>query len=172
MNLLPLNKNITRGLSEYDMQKQVDNYIKNTKFYKIDNKYPYKKILLQPDIFREIHNGNIGRISDHVIYFSPKRIINIECKLTAIDCVIKQAKDHLLWADYSIIIIPPDITYVTNKHFQEILDSGIGLTYWFNNIGLFEFILPRKSKQINQFIRNDMIRFIESIKLEIIKEQQ
>jgi hypothetical protein len=161
---LILNKNykISEDMTEDDMQIQVDGFLKEQKFTKwCPAAGGYYYIDLQTIVLRELRIPEIGRISDHVLCIDKKRIVNIECKLYDIDKVIHQAKDHLRWCDYSVVCVTPHI-YITNENFLEIIGKGIGLWYWFNNIGVFEFIMPkfnrRKNKELREKILNKILQ--------------
>jgi hypothetical protein len=75
--------------------------------------------------------------------------------------VIKQAEDHLKWADYSIIIMPPDSNYIANSYKSEIIEKGLGLFYWFKDLGLYEFILPRYNRNKDKELRKKIINRIK-----------
>ncbi len=158
MNLLNNYHKVTpRNVSEYDMQKQVDSFLKEYEFRKWDG-WNYQN--LPKIVLREFSVPEVCRISDHVLLIAGKRVINLECKLQDIGCVIKQAKDHLNWCDYSIIIIPPDYNYVANSYKLECIQHGIGLWYWFNEVGVYEFILPAFNKNSNKIVREQVIKRI------------
>ncbi len=167
MELLNNHQKVTNFASEFEMQKQVDEFLREQKFYKWDmngGKYgvggytELKKILL-----REVRVPEVSRISDHVLLLGEKRIINLECKLANIGSVISQARDHLRWCDYSIIVIPPDSAYISNDDKIRIIKEGIGLWYWFNNIGIFEFILPKYNKNKDKVLHKTMIERVKKI---------
>lgn len=159
MKLLNVNTRITKAATEYEMQEQVDLFLKSHKFNKFDG---YRYTELPKIVLREFRVPEVGRISDHVLLLDNKRVINVECKKEAIDCVIHQAVDHLRWCDYSIIVVPPDLPYITKQHLKKIMDNGIGLFYWFNGIGLFEFILPDYNRKSDKVLRKLIIERIHS----------
>lgn len=150
--------NITKHASEDDMQMQVDAFLKQYPFYYFDEFF-YKKER-EKIVLREFQIREIGRISDHVLLLDKRRVINIECKLYNISEVIVQAESHLEWCDYSIICLPPDTKYVANKYKEEILKKGLGLFYWFKDLGIFEFILPRFNRNKNNDLRRRIIERI------------
>lgn len=138
--------------SEYQMQEDVEKWIKEKRFFRTSSSYPYRSEV-EIKVFREFRIPEIGRISDHIVYFSNRKIINIECKLVDMDGVIKQAVDHLRWADYSIICFPLDNLYVPQKYIKTILDKGLGLIYYKQDFGLFQFINPKHNKNVDKELR-------------------
>lgn len=150
-------QNITKYASEGDMQMQVDAFLKKHPFYRWTGhgREERKKIVLREFPIREI-----GRVSDHILLLDRKRVINIECKLHNTEEVIHQAADHLEWCDYSVICLPPDAKYVPNYHKMEILKKGLGLFYWFKDLGIFEFILPKFNRNKNPDLRKKIIERI------------
>jgi hypothetical protein len=147
---------ITNGATEFTMQEQIHEFLYNYEFNKETSQYPFYKVLPKI-VLRELRIPEINRISDHVILLDNKRTVNIEDKLDSIECVIAQAKDHLQWCDYSVICVPPDRTYIPTKYIKQIIDLGIGMFYWFNNIGVFEFIVPRYNKLKDAELRKKII---------------
>lgn len=79
-----------------------------------------------PVIIREHHIPQINRRSDIIAYLTPRKIINIECKLTDANGVLAQAIDHKRWADYSFICMPMEAN-VTNWHLHQMIQANIGL---------------------------------------------
>jgi len=154
MELLNNYRNITTNISEEEMQNQVDIFLKKQVFRKWDG-YHYKE--LPKIVLREFSIPEIGRRSDHILVINNKRIVNIECKLKNINKVIKQAKDHLEWCDYSVIIMPPDLGYLANHHITECIKNKIGLWYWFDHLGVFEFILPAFNSKKNHQLRQQIL---------------
>ena len=108
--------------SEEDMQKNVSKIISCRDFGRMGN-------TVIPQIYREVHIPNFYRVSDIVIKISLQRIINIECKLTDHTSVFNQAKDHLMWADYSYICLHAD-ALIPNYFISKIIKYGIGLLLW------------------------------------------
>ena len=124
-------------------------------------------------ILREIHNPDVSRISDHVMLINNRTTINIECKLDDIGGVIKQAKSHLKWCDYSIICMPPDRTYIPSYYFANIIELGIGFWWWFNEAGLYEMIKPKFNRKKIKIFRERAIGRIKvaaTENVEIFKE--
>lgn len=152
------------GTSENDMQEQVDKILKQHKIedFARDPVYGWKKIEIPKIVLREFRVPEVGRISDHVLLINNRRVINFECKLDDIGGVIRQAKDHLRWCDYSIIIMPPDSRYVANSYKQELIEKGIGLFYWFKDLGLYEFILPKFNRNKDRDLRRKIIQRIKN----------
>jgi len=156
---------ITYSASEYEMQKQIDEMLRQHKIEDIKRVpgYGWERVELPKIVLREFRVPEVGRISDHIMLINNRRAINFECKLDDIGGVINQAKDHLKWADYSIIVMPPDSSYVANDYKIEIINSGLGLFYWFKDLGLYEFILPKFNRNKDKELRKKIInRIIES----------
>lgn len=80
-------------------------------------------------VIREFRIPEINRISDLVLFVTPRKIFNIECKLTNYTEVLKQAEDHLKWCDYSYICLHADC-YIPSYIVQEMINQGIGLLFW------------------------------------------
>ena len=154
MNLLNYYNKITNNASEYEMQEQIDKFLKEQKFRKW-NGWQYEE--LPKVVIREFRVPEVGRISDHVLLINNRRVVNFECKLDDVGTVIRQAKDHLKWCDYSVIIMPPDSRYIANNYKAECIREGIGLYYWFKDIGLFEFILPDFNRKKDLKLRSEII---------------
>lgn len=112
--------------SEDEMQEKVALYFTNRRFKSSD---PYKYDRITPKIYREVRIPQIGRISDVIVYITDRKIINIECKLSDYNSVLKQAKDHLSWADYSYVCIPAE-TYLPAFILDDMITHGIGLLFW------------------------------------------
>jgi hypothetical protein len=77
-------------------------------------------------ILQEVTIPAVGRRSDIVVYFSQRKVFNIECKLANVDSVLAQALDHYRWANYSYVCMPVD-AYITNWHKTQLMKKGIGL---------------------------------------------
>ena len=152
--------------SEDEMQKDVEIYLKQKTFYKQIPRPPYR-IEVKPRFIREFRIPEVGRISDHIIYFSKRKIINIECKLDNYIEVIAQATDHLRWADYSMICLPLKWQYIPNKYISEIIDKGLGLMYYLKDVGIFQFINPKRNRNKEDKIRKAIVDRIEPLKLAI-----
>lgn len=127
MNILPVRD---PGISELDMQESLVNRLRD-KCWKTSDPYWMQKNI-DHHVLQEIRIPNIGRISDIIVYVTPRKIINIECKLKDYGCVFEQAKDHLLWADYSYICFHAD-TNLPVYVIQQMIDNGIGLIFWREN---------------------------------------
>lgn len=116
------------------------------------------------DIYQEIHNPDVGRISDILIHLNFRTWINIECKLTGIVSAIKQAKDHLAWVDYSYIAMPHN-AYVGNEHIGHILELGIGMLLWDNeNKILIESIHASYNRKKNKLFKKRMMAAMEKFR--------
>lgn len=158
------NYNCLEGLqSELIMQEEVDAVLKKQKYYKIDKYYPYTRTEIPFQTLREFQVPEIGRISDHVIYFNKKKIVNIECKLIDVTAVIRQAEDHLRWADYSIICLPADQMMYGPEYITKCIRLGIGIFFWFRGIGLFEFVYPKYNRNKNPKIRESVLKRLSPI---------
>lgn len=166
MKILNNYRSISLGATEDYMQEQVDLFLKSYKFEKWDpSSGNYGEYIELPKvILREFRVPEVRRISDHVLLINNRRVINIECKLDDIGGVINQAKDHLAWADYSVICLPSDGRYVPNCYKEEILKEGLGLWYWFKDIGIFEFILPKFNRNKDKKIRKEIITRVKNSK--------
>lgn len=161
VNLLNNYNKVTKYASEYEMQEQIDLFLKQQTFRKW-NGWQYEE--LPKIVLREFRIPEVGRISDHTLLINDRRVVNLECKLNDIGCVIRQAKDHLQWCDYSIIIIPPDSTYIANEYKYDCMKHGIGLWYWFNGIGIYEFILPSYNRNKDKNLRAKVIERMKAPK--------
>ena len=100
MQILNNYHEVSGVMSEFEMQEQVDLFLKEQIFL---NKTGPIWTEMPKIVLREFRVPEVGRISDHVLLINNKRAINIECKLEDIEGVIRQAKDHLGWCDYSVI---------------------------------------------------------------------
>lgn len=156
--------NITQGVAEFVMQEQVDKFLQSHDFKKWNptgGPYglgEYEKV--HTICLREVRIPEVGRISDNVLLINKRRVVNIECKLSDYGGVIRQAEDHLRWCDYSVICLPADGVYMANYYKTELITKGIGLWYWFRDIGIFEFILPKFNRKKNLEIRKEVINRI------------
>lgn len=118
------------GFSEKEMQDDVCEILKQELDITDDRR-----------ILTEIHNPDVRRISDIIIYYSKRKIFNIELKLDNVKAVMNQAIDHRKWANYSLICMPHH-TYITRRDISKIVDEGLGLLLWQPSI-LFEVIFPK-----------------------------
>lgn len=89
---------------------------------------------VQGKFYTEVRVPEINRRSDLIIWCKlpsgKDRLINIEFKLTDVDCVVSQATDHKKWADYSYIALPLNMAKYTRRyHKDKIVDQGLGLLY-------------------------------------------
>lgn len=116
---------------------------------------------------REFRVPECGRISDIALIHNPRRIINVECKLTNIGEVVHQAKDHLKWADYSLVCLP-DETYIPNYHKTIMVKEGIGLLIYKKPDVLIEAIYPaynrKKDKELRKCIEKRLGSEITALK--------
>ena len=156
-----LNKLLSVGYyTEDEMQKDVERYLKSISFCRFDNKYPYKH-LLNVRFFREVTTPGFRQRSDHIIYFSDRKIINIECKKEGYTTVIEQAKKHLCWADYSLICMP--MIYIPNKYKIEMIELGIGMILYMKGVGIYQVINPIYNRNKDVGIRAAMIKKLHSL---------
>ncbi len=107
-------------ITELEIQKSVMKYLIEYEYY---DKRGGK------DIFSEVYIPEVRRISDIILWFNKKTLINIECKKFDVGGVILQAKSHLRWADYSYACMPSN-AYISNDHRLDMINSGIGLLIW------------------------------------------
>lgn len=103
----------------------------------------------------------IGRVVD-LAYLKNNYIFTIEFKVKDLKKALKQAKDHLLGADFVHICMPPrKIT----KHVQESLKtSGIGLLFYVKGekSSLKTIIKAKKSKEIWPVLRTEIVEYIKA----------
>ena len=128
--------------SEYDMQEAVVARLSKQSFVIKANKNYWEEVWGKAKVYREVRIPNIGRVSDVIVHVNDRKIFNIECKLTDVPGVIKQAKDHLLWADYSVICLHVG-AWVAADTMRSLMDHGIGLMYWSSENGLIEVLEAR-----------------------------
>ena len=91
------------------------------------------------NVYREIGIRKIGRVSDIIVEITPRKIVNIECKMFDYTCVIEQAFDHLLWADYSYICMH-ERSMIPNYIIKDMIGKGLGLMLWSKRKGLIDVI--------------------------------
>ncbi len=139
------------------MQAQVVEFIQNS-----DRVRTYHGAFSdKPTLLREFRVPECHRISDIVVHFSKRKMMNVECKIQDIKGVINQAMDHLLWADYSIICMPHD-TYIANSYRIKLINEGIGLLIWVKDQCLIEAIYPAHNKSVNKHMRSKIYQRFES----------
>ena len=156
-----LNKLLSVGYyTEDEMQEEVEGYLKAIEFYRYDNKYPYKHSV-KVKFFREVTTPGFRQRSDHIIYFSDRKIINIECKKEGYGKVIEQAKKHLRWADYSLICMP--MIYIPNSYKIDMMKMGIGMILYMKGVGIYQVINPRFNKNKDMRMRVAMIEKLHSL---------
>lgn len=95
----------------------------------------------KPQYYQEVTIKQIRRRSDLIIKI-PKRVVNIEFKLHDVDTVIRQAKDHCKWADYSYICMPISSILHRRDLFTRLIKTNIGLIVG-SNTGFYELIGAR-----------------------------
>jgi len=158
---------------EDEMQKQVADYFSLRKFESSNPKDRYygNRIILK--VYREVGITQIGRISDIIIYITDRKIVNIECKMIGYEEVLRQAKDHLKWADYSYVCFFAD-TYLPAYIIDEMITNGIGLLLWKPEI-FVEVIQSGYNKFKDKIIHDSVIKLLkkrESIKTGMIESEQ
>lgn len=154
--------NYSLGYGEDYMQEQVKEMLLKYPF--VDISEGFRKKIEPPTIYREITVPEIGRRSDLIVKFSDRKIFNIECKLFDADMVIKQAADHLFWADYSYICFPHNV-YLPNYRRKQMLEHGIGLLYFIPDTGLIEVIMADHNKKKDELIRKNILSNLKRIDL-------
>lgn len=88
----------------------------------------FGEIGIKGKYYEQIRIPEIGRVSDLIIRCGDSRLINIEFKLKDYLCVMKQATDHLKWADYSYICVPINALRTFPQTFvPRIVEANIGL---------------------------------------------
>ena len=137
MNLLPKTNSGTAD-SEYDMQDAVAQRMLAIQFL---SHTPTGGDLWYPadNVYREVGIRKIGRISDIIVEITPKKIVNIECKMFDHTGVIKQALDHKEWADYSYICMHSQ-AYIPPYAIDNMIQNELGLMVWSSEGGLVDII--------------------------------
>ena len=157
--MFQLPENIFVG-SEDDMVKQ---FI--TAFY--DKGVRFSNDWIVGQFHEQIRIPEIKRISDLIIYCSDRRIINIEFKLQDYKCVMRQATDHLKWADYSLICIPFDCyKFLPKTYMDKLRKKGIGLLLGTQH-SFIELIRPKHNSYKNgkkKHIRESVLNKIKNVK--------
>lgn len=159
------------GYGEDRMQEKIKDWLLDYKFIgSVDENY--HRHYTTPKVYREVHVPEIGRRSDLIVYFSNRKVFNIECKLFDANEVIKQAKDHLFWADYSYVCFPHDV-YIPNYRRKQMLDAGIGLLFWAPNLGLIEGIMAEHNTGgvKDKIIRQNVLKTLKKIDRENSQQQ-
>jgi|GEM_PF-6326744 hypothetical protein len=157
--------NYSLGYCEDTMQANVEKWLLDYTFWR-STEGGYSREKVNPKTYREVHIPEIGRRSDLIVYFSSRKVFNIECKLFNVEEVVKQAKDHLYWADYSYICFPHNV-YMPNYQKKQILEHGIGLLYWIPEFGLVESIMAEHNKsKKDKLIRKNVLRKLKKIDMQ------
>lgn len=133
---------------ESSMEEDVIRQLKGKDFYMYRDEGLVKVEPLK--IASQVRIPEVKRISDVVVVVTKGKIVNIELKIRDLAGVIKQATDHLHWADYSYICIPSWV-FIPRRMYLELVKKGIGVLYWEPETKLDE-ILPgsfNRSKHIN-----------------------
>ena len=137
MNLLR-KSNSSAADSEYDMQDAVSQIMATITF---QGQTPTGGDTWNPalNVYREVSIRRIGRISDIIVEITPRKIVNIECKLFDYTGVINQALDHKRWADYSYICMHAQ-TLLPAYAIKKMIDNDLGLMLWSKERGLLDVI--------------------------------
>lgn len=167
MNILPINR--TGGLPENKMQEQLIKALIIKKYYLTAGDWNG----INAKIYTEVSIPNIGRRSDVIVLITPSRIVNIECKMDNYIQVLEQAKDYLIWADYSYICIHHS-TYVPNYILHSMIKKGIGLIYWIAGEDFVEVIQGMKNRKADKNIRKIVIERLNKLqhKLRGVEESE
>lgn len=149
--------------TEDEMQKEVDLYLKEIKFYRQGiRSHRWYREELHPHFFREVRVPEVGRISDHIIFFSKRKIVNVECKKENYIEVVQQAKDHLRWADYSMVCLPVGL-YMPNYIKNDMITAGIGLLHYFPHQGIYQTINPKHNRNKEETLREPIVKRLEGL---------
>ena len=139
----------------------------NSKKKTVSEKY------LQYDALKRIHNSGLksarlevpllGRIVD-LVYVKKDCVVTVEFKIHDWRRALKQAKDHLLGADYSYICMPERT--VSDELKDELKISGIGLVFHRENGDWpFDIIIDApKSKETWNVAKLHLIEYLDSKK--------
>lgn len=151
MNLLY--KRNTHDGNEEIMQEDVANLILANRLY--DG-------ATNVELYIEVPAPQVGRRSDIVLAVGKhKRYHNIECKIVDVKKVLEQAKDHLMWADYSYVCLKHD-TYIPTYRIKDMVEYGIGLLLWEPG-KIMECVQSTRSKFINKELRKGVIDTINML---------
>ncbi|WP_372776493.1 hypothetical protein [Mangrovibacterium sp.] len=140
------------------MQADVDRWLHNYSFWKsTEGGYSREKVAVKT--YREVHIPEIGRRSDLIVYFSKRKIFNIELKLFNSGEVVRHATDHQSWANYSYVCMPHNV-FIPETDKNLMIKRGIGLLLWVPEIGLVEAIYGRHKSigQLNKQIRENVLK--------------
>ena len=138
MNLLPVKSNSIRE-SELEMQNAVEEYMAKRSFITKQSQHYWLHEYGKAQVFREVRIPEVRRISDVIVKINDRKVINIECKLYNYQEVIHQAKDHLRWADYSVICLHAD-AFIPPSSIVGLYKMRIGLLLWSKRTGLIEIL--------------------------------
>lgn len=150
--------NYSLGYAEDRMQADVQKWLHKYTFWRsTEGGYSREKVKLKT--YREIHIPEIGRRSDLIVFFSKRKIFNIELKLFDTGEVLRQALDHKRWANYSYICMPHNV-YIPDCDKQRMIKEGIGLLLWIPEFGLIESIyaVHQTAGQLNKQIRDNVLK--------------
>ena len=103
----------------------------------------------------------IGRVVD-LAYLKNNRVFTIEFKIKDLNKALKQAKDHLLGADFVYICVPPrKIPSEVRKLLQA---DGIGLMFYVKGAkkSIKTVIRAKQSKETWPVLRMDVMEYIKS----------
>ena len=150
--------------SEAEMQSAVESVMIEKLFCIKESEYVQLREFAHAKVYREVRIPEVGRISDIIVQITPRKIVNIECKLFQYTEVMAQARDHLHWADYSYIclhsnsLLPPYIV-------RNMIDAGLGLMFWSKGTGVIDVVgaghNTYKAGKKNRTIRESVMRTLQ-----------
>jgi hypothetical protein len=158
MRLMP---NKDACFSEDEMQEKVALYFTQRRFPSNNENDKWNNKYITPKVYREVRIPQISRISDVIVFITERRIINIECKLADYSFVLKQAKDHLRWADYSYICFSPE-RYIPAFILDEMIHHGIGLLFWHRDY-FVEVLQSGYNKNKEKTTRDGVLKILKGI---------
>lgn len=160
MNILPILDAIG---SEDAMQEDLARVLAEKK-WRQDSGHSWDVRIIKGTVIREFRIPEIRRISDIVLYVSPRKIFNIECKLTNYTEVLEQAKDHQKWCDYSYICLHADC-YIPSYIVEDMIKHGIGLLFWRSGEKPVEAVQAHHNKPDDKALRKMLTpRIVEAVK--------
>ena len=152
--------------SELEMQDAVEKMMVEKLFCVKESEYEQLREFANAKVYREVRIPEVSRISDLIVQITPRKIVNIECKLFQYTEVMGQAKDHLRWADYSYIclhsnsMLPPYIM-------RNMIDAGLGLMFWSRETGLIDVVGAEhntyKAGKKDRKIRESVMRTLQQM---------
>jgi hypothetical protein len=150
------------SIHEFDMETEIIEFLENQEYLHTNGKP------INIKVYRQIHDLRISRISD-IVMIKGAQLINIECKLNDVGGVIKQAKDHLAYANYSYIAMPTK-SYIAPYHQAEMIKLGIGLLLWdLKNKILVEVIYAKYNRldKFGKMHKKEKLKTLKKVDLKI-----